>query len=52
MKWLAIGLDADTRDSAVFLSQNLAESASTEQVWNFLGAGLRMYCPDHLGKLP
>lgn len=50
-KRLATGLDADAAESAVFLSQNLARSASTEQVWQFLGAGLRMYCPDHLWKL-
>jgi hypothetical protein len=50
-KRLTTGVDADASESAVFLSGNLARTASTEQVWQFLGAGLRLYCPEHLGKL-
>lgn len=50
-KRLTTGVDADARESAVFLSGNLARTASTEQVWQFLGSGLRLYCPEHLGKL-
>lgn len=50
-KRLATGIDADAAESAVFLSGNLARSATTEQVWQFLGAGLHAYCPDRLGTL-
>ena len=50
-KRLTTGVDADAAESAVFLSGNLARTASTEQVWQFLGSGLRLYCPEHLGKL-
>ena len=50
-KRLTTGVDADAGESAVFLSGNLARTASTEQVWQFLGTGLRLYCPEHLGKL-
>lgn len=50
-KRLTTGVDADAGESAVFLSGNLARSSSTEQVWQFLGSGLRMYCPEHLGVL-
>ncbi|MGD9620695.1 MAG: DUF732 domain-containing protein [Mycolicibacterium sp.] len=50
-KRLATGVDADAGESAVFLSGNLIRTVSTEQVWQFLGSGLRLYCPEHLGKL-
>ena len=50
-KRLTTGVDADAPESAVFLADNLARSSSTEQVWRFLGTGLRMYCPEHLGVL-
>ena len=50
-KRLTTGVDADAGESAVSLSDNLARTSSTEQVWQFLGTGLRMYCPEHLGKL-
>lgn len=50
-KRLTTGVDADAGESAVFLANNLARSSSTEQVWQFLGTGLRMYCPEHLGVL-
>ncbi len=50
-KRLTTGVDADAGESAVFLSGNLARTSSTEQVWQFLGSGLRLYCPEHLGKL-
>ncbi|MDG4663675.1 DUF732 domain-containing protein [Mycobacterium sp. 236(2023)] len=48
-KRLTTGVDADGREAAEFLHGNL--DANTEQVWQFLGAGLRAYCPEHLGKL-
>ncbi|MFB1295738.1 DUF732 domain-containing protein [Mycobacterium sp. pW049] len=48
-KRLTTGVDADARASAEFLFGNL--DANTEQVWQFLGAGLRAYCPEHLAKL-
>ncbi|BBY16957.1 hypothetical protein MLIT_25490 [Mycolicibacterium litorale] len=50
-KRLTVGLDADATESAAFLSGNLARTTSAEQVWQFLGSGLRLYCPEHLGKL-
>ncbi len=48
-KRLTTGVDADAHDSAAFLFGNL--DANTEQVWQFLGAGVRAYCPAHLAKL-
>jgi uncharacterized membrane protein len=50
-KRLTTGVDADAEESAVFLSTNLARTSSTEQVWQFLGTALPMYCPEHLGVL-
>ncbi len=50
-KRLTTGVDADATASAEFLSANLARSTSTEQVWQFLGAGIPRYCPEHLGVL-
>ncbi len=49
-KRLSTGLDADASESATFLTMNLPQ-ASTEQVWQFLGIALQMYCPNHLGAL-
>ncbi|ANE78181.1 hypothetical protein A7U43_01465 [Mycobacterium adipatum] len=50
-KRLTTGVDADARESAVFLSQNLARTTTTEQVWQFLGAGIPLYCPEHTAAL-
>jgi hypothetical protein len=50
-KRLSTGVDAGAPESAVFLSANLARTSSTEQVWQFLGTALRMYCPEHVGVL-
>ena len=50
-KRLTTGVDADATASAQFLARNLARSTSTEQVWQFLGAGIPRYCPEHLGVL-
>lgn len=50
-KRLTTGVDADASEAATFLAGNLARTSSTEQVWQFLGTGIRMYCPEHLGAL-
>lgn len=50
-KRLDTGVDGAATDSAQFLKLNLARSSSTEQVWQFLGTALRMYCPGHLDKI-
>lgn len=50
-KRLTTGVDADARESAVFLSRNLGRATSTEQVWQFLGAAVPLYCPEHTGAL-
>lgn len=50
-KRLTTGVDADASESAAFLSQNLATETSTEQVWQFLGAAIPLYCPQHFGAL-
>lgn len=50
-KRLDTGVDGAATDSAEFLKMNLARTSSTEQVWQFLGTALRMYCPAHLDKL-
>jgi hypothetical protein len=34
--------------SAKFVSQQLPRDSATAQAWQFLGAALRMYCPDKL----
>ncbi|MGU3501577.1 DUF732 domain-containing protein [Mycobacterium sp. C31M] len=46
-KRLSVGLDADAGQSAVFLSNNLARTTNTEQVWQFLGAPISVYCPQY-----
>jgi hypothetical protein len=50
-KRLSTGLDVDPKESAAFLVGNLAGSTSTEQVWQFMGAAVRIYCPEHTAKL-
>ncbi|ORA04434.1 hypothetical protein BST17_14225 [Mycolicibacterium bacteremicum] len=50
-KRLSTGVDADARRSAEFVSRNLARGTSTEQVWQFMGAGIPMYCPEHTAAL-
>ncbi|MGU3499510.1 DUF732 domain-containing protein [Mycobacterium sp. C31M] len=50
-KRMDTGVDPAATDSAEFLKMNLARTSSTEQVWQFLGTALRMYCPVHLDKL-
>lgn len=47
-KRLQKGLDPDAFKSAWFVQTNLEKDTTTEQAWQFLGAALRMYCPDKL----
>ena len=45
-KRLRNGLDKDAQASANFLHLNLDKDSSTQQVYQFLGASVRYYCPD------
>ena len=45
-KRLGTGLDRTAIDSAKFLSANLADGTTTQQVWLFLSAALGTYCSD------
>ncbi|TQK29594.1 DUF732 domain-containing protein [Arthrobacter sp. SLBN-53] len=45
-KRLDRGVDATARDSAKFVSDQLARGTSTEQTYQFLGAAMNYYCPD------
>jgi hypothetical protein len=47
-KRLNNGLDADADKSAKFIFMQLEKGSTTEQAWQFLGAALRMYCPDKM----
>ena len=47
-KRLNRGLDKDANMSAQFIHNQLITDSTTEQAWQFLGAGLRLYCPDRL----
>ena len=50
-KRLNRGVDATAADSAKFVHDQLVKDTTTEQAWQFLGAGLRLYCPDKLPLL-
>jgi hypothetical protein len=50
-KRLNNGLDKDAYASAKFIKPQLNKNTTTEQTWQFLGAGLRTYCPDKLPLL-
>jgi hypothetical protein len=50
-KRLYNGVDQDAKKSAAFVTLNLPRTTSTEQVWQFLGAALRTYCPEKLPLL-
>ncbi|MFI5508068.1 DUF732 domain-containing protein [Mycobacterium sp. NPDC051804] len=50
-KRLNRGLDRDATASAQFVHNQLIKGTTTEQAWQFLGAGLRLYCPDKLPLL-
>jgi hypothetical protein len=45
-KRLRTGLDADANASARFLKINLHKDSTEQQVYDFLGASIRYYCPD------
>jgi hypothetical protein len=47
-KRLKNGVDVNAADSAKFVHDQLVKDTTTEQAWQFLGAGLRLYCPDRL----
>jgi hypothetical protein len=47
-KRLKNGVDANANESAKFVHDQLVKDTTTEQAWQFLGAGLRLYCPDQL----
>lgn len=47
-KRLHNNLDKDATMSAKFIHDQLVLDSTTEQAWQFLGAALRMYCPDKL----
>jgi hypothetical protein len=47
-KRLKNGLDTNAEMSAKFVHNQLVKDSTTEQAWQFLGAGLRLYCPDRL----
>ena len=50
-KRLKNGLDTNAEMSAKFVHNQLVKDSTTEQAWQFLGAGLRLYCPDKLPLL-
>ena len=50
-KRLRNGLDTDATKAAQFVHINLAKDSTTEQAYQFLGAALRMYCPDQMPVL-
>ncbi len=45
-KRLRTGLDANAYESATFLKINLNKDSTEQQVYQFLGAAIRFYCPD------
>lgn len=50
-KRLDRGVDAGAYDSMAFVSKNLPRDTSQEQVAQFLGAAITIYCPDLAGAL-
>lgn len=45
------GVDANARDSAVFVSHNLPRGTTQVQTWQFLGSAINFYCSDQLPVL-
>lgn len=45
-KRLRTGLDANAYEAATFLKLNLHKDSTEQQVYDFLGASIRYYCPD------
>ena len=50
-KRLNKGVDVTAQDSAKFVHDQLVKDTTTQQAWQFLGAGLRLYCPEKLPLL-
>ena len=50
-KRLNKGVDTNATMSAKFVHDQLVKDTTTEQAWQFLGAGLRLYCPDKMPLL-
>jgi hypothetical protein len=45
------GLDADAYESAAFLKLNLNKDSTAQNIYDFMGASIRTYCPDQQFKL-
>jgi hypothetical protein len=45
-KRMRTGLDANAYEAATFLKTNLHKDTNEQQVYDFLGASIRYYCPD------
>ncbi len=45
-KRMRTGLDANAYEAATFLKLNLHKDSDEQQVYQFLGAAVRFYCPD------
>ena len=47
-KRLRNGHDADAFASAKFVHDQLQKGSTTDQAWQFVGAGIPIYCPDQM----
>ena len=45
-KRMRTGLDANAYEAATFLKTNLHKDSTEQQVYQYLGAAIRFYCPD------
>jgi hypothetical protein len=50
-KRLRNGHDPDAFASAKFVHDQLVKGTTTDQAWQFVGAGIPIYCPDQLPVL-
>lgn len=50
-KRLTTQLDDTVFETATFLKSNLDRATTTEQTWQFLGAAVATYCPEHWAAL-
>jgi hypothetical protein len=50
-KRLYTGVDPDVFATARFIQMNLEKGTTTEQTYQFIGAGLKTYCPEKLPVL-
>lgn len=48
---LSRGVDGDAYKSATFLQRNLPRGTTQGQAFQFLGAAIDHYCPEHVGVL-